>query len=46
MTDAGFLILLNNIELDTTLTAHHQRKSLKVLKEFKLIEVKRSGNAC
>ena len=43
MTDGWFFNTENNIELDTTLNSYHQRTSLKILKDFKLIEVKRRG---
>jgi hypothetical protein len=43
MTDGWFFNTEANIELDTTLTAYQQRKSLKTLKKEGLIEVKRKG---
>ena len=33
----------DNIELDTTLNGYHQRKCIKILKEYNLICVKRKG---
>tara|TARA_R110001599_G_scaffold129853_1_gene304528 strand:- start:2267 stop:2884 length:618 start_codon:yes stop_codon:yes gene_type:complete len=43
MTDGWFFNTEANIEEDTTLNSYHQRKCIKILKEKKLIEVKRKG---
>ena len=43
MTDGWFFNTEANIEADTTLNPYHQRKCLKTLKEFKIIETKRMG---
>ena len=43
MTDGWFFNTEANIEADTTLNSYHQRKCLKTLKEFKIIETKRIG---
>jgi hypothetical protein len=43
MTDGWFFNTEINIENDTTLTPYNQRKCIKILKENKLIEVKRKG---
>jgi hypothetical protein len=43
MTDCWFFNSAKNIEEDTCLNSYHQRTSLKILKDFKLIEVKRRG---
>ena len=42
-TDGWFFNTETNIEADTTLNPYHQRKCLKTLKEFKIIETKRMG---
>ena len=43
MTDGWFFNTEANIEADTTLNSYHQRKCLKTLKKFKIIETKRKG---
>ena len=43
MTDGWFFNTEANIEADTTLNPYHQRKCLKTLREFKIIETKRMG---
>jgi hypothetical protein len=43
MTDGWFFNTEANIEADTTLNPYHQRKCIKRLKEFKIIETKRMG---
>ena len=43
MTDGWFFNTEKNIEADTTLNAYHQRRCIKTLKEFKIIETKRMG---
>jgi len=43
MTDGWFFNTESNIEEDTTLNAYNQRKCIKTLKDYKLIEVKRMG---
>ena len=43
MTDGWFFNTEANIEADTTLNAYHQRKCIKTLKKFKIIETKRKG---
>ena len=43
MTDGWFFNTEANIERDTTLNSYHQRKCLKTLKTYNLIEVKRKG---
>ena len=41
--DGGFFNIKDNIEEDTGLSAHDQRKALKVLEDKNLIKVKRVG---
>ena len=43
MTDGWFFNTEANIEADTTLNPYHQRKCIKTLKKFKIIETKRMG---
>ena len=43
MTDGWFFNTEANIEADTTLNSYQQRKCLKTLKKFKIIETKRKG---
>jgi len=43
MTDGWFFNTEANIERDTTLTSYQQRKVLKTLKKYKIIETKRKG---
>jgi len=43
MTDGWFFNTEANIEADTTLNSYHQRKCLKTLRKFKIIETKRMG---
>jgi len=43
MTDGWFFNTEANIEKDTTLTPYQQRKTIKKLKEFNIIETKRIG---
>lgn len=43
MTDGWFFNTEANIEKDTTLTPYQQRKAIKKLKEFNIIETKRIG---
>jgi len=43
MIDGWFFNTESNIESDTTLNAYHQRKCIKTLKKFKIIETKRKG---
>jgi len=43
MTDGWFFNTEDNIEADTTLNSYHQRKCLKTLRKFKIIETKRMG---
>ena len=43
MTDGWFFNTEANIEADTTLNPYHQRKCIKTLKKFKIIETKRIG---
>jgi len=43
MTDGWFFNTEANIEADTTLNQYHQRKCLKTLRQFKIIETKRMG---
>ena len=43
MTDGWFFNTEANIEADTTLNPYHQRKCIKRLKEFNIIETKRMG---
>ena len=43
MTDGWFFNTEANIEADTTLNPYHQRKCIKRLKKFKIIETKRMG---
>ena len=43
MTDGWFFNTEANIERDTTLTSYQQRKVLKTLKKYEIIETKRKG---
>ena len=43
MTDGWFFNTEANIERDTTLTSYQQRKVLKTLKKYQIIETKRKG---
>jgi len=43
MTDGWFFNTEANIEADTTLTSYQQRKVLKTLKKYEIIETKRKG---
>ena len=43
MTDGWFFNTEANIERDTTLTSYQQRKCLKTLKKYEIIETKRKG---
>jgi len=43
MTDGWFFNTEDNIERDTTLTSYQQRKCLKTLKKYEIIETKRKG---
>ena len=43
MTDGWFFNTEANIEQDTTLTSYQQRKVLKTLKKYEIIETKRKG---
>lgn len=43
MTDGWFFNTEDNIERDTTLTSYQQRKILKTLKKYEIIETKRKG---
>ena len=43
MTDGWFFNTEANIERDTTLTSYQQRKVLKMLKKYEIIETKRKG---
>ena len=43
MTDGWFFNTEANIERDTTLTSYQQRKCLKTLKKYQIIETKRKG---
>ncbi len=43
MTDGWFFNTEANIEQDTTLTSYQQRKALKTLKKYEIIETKRKG---
>jgi len=43
MTDGWFFNTEANIERDTTLTSYQQRKVLKMLKKYQIIETKRKG---
>jgi len=43
MTDGWFFNTEANIEEDTTLTSYQQRKAIKTLKEYNIIETKRIG---
>ena len=43
MTDGWFFNTEDNIERDTTLTSYQQRKVLKTLKKYEIIETKRKG---
>ena len=43
MTDGWFFNTESNIQADTTLTPYQQRKALKTLKKYEIIETKRKG---
>ena len=43
MTDGWFFNTETNIQKDTTLTPYQQRKALKTLKKYEIIETKRKG---